>query len=109
MTRAYNIFSNVRLSHPQRGNNAALLDFQSIVRCHISSWSVSCEAALIVVCAFQVVFVLSGYVNPERKELRELGLALGADYRPDWTKDVIVRFSLVPILVTWCAVLTCCP
>ena len=34
-----------------------------------------------------VIFALSGFVNPERSELRDKGLKLGAKYRPDWTDD----------------------
>ncbi|XP_045537004.1 LOW QUALITY PROTEIN: DNA repair protein XRCC1 [Papilio machaon] len=34
-----------------------------------------------------VVFALSGFVNPQRAALRDLALALGARYRPDWTPD----------------------
>ena len=34
-----------------------------------------------------VVFVLSGFQNPFRGELREKALELGAKYRPDWTPD----------------------
>lgn len=31
-----------------------------------------------------VVFVISGYQNPLRAELRNKALALGAKYKPDW-------------------------
>lgn len=34
-----------------------------------------------------VVFVLSGFQNPFRGELRDKALAMGAKYRPDWTPD----------------------
>lgn len=34
-----------------------------------------------------VVFVLSGFQNPFRGELREKALEMGAKYRPDWTSD----------------------
>ena len=34
-----------------------------------------------------VVFVLSGFQNPFRAELRDKALAMGAKYRPDWTAD----------------------
>lgn len=34
-----------------------------------------------------VVFVLSGFQNPFRGELREKALDMGAKYRPDWTPD----------------------
>ena len=30
-------------------------------------------------------FALSGFVNPERANLRQAGLDLGAKYHPDWT------------------------
>lgn len=32
-----------------------------------------------------VVFVLSGFQNPFRGELREKALEMGAKYQPDWT------------------------
>lgn len=34
-----------------------------------------------------VVFVLSGFQNPSRGELREKAMDMGAKYRPDWTPD----------------------
>ncbi|OMO54184.1 hypothetical protein CCACVL1_27989 [Corchorus capsularis] len=34
-----------------------------------------------------VVFVLSGFVNPERSTLRSQGLAMGAEYQPDWNSN----------------------
>ncbi|KAF3839453.1 hypothetical protein F7725_018170 [Dissostichus mawsoni] len=34
-----------------------------------------------------VVFVLSGFQNPIRGDLREKALEMGAKYRPDWTPD----------------------
>lgn len=34
-----------------------------------------------------VVFVLSGFQNPFRGELRDRALEMGAKYRPDWTPD----------------------
>jgi DNA-repair protein XRCC1 len=34
-----------------------------------------------------VVFALSGFQNPLRGELRDIGLKLGAKYRPDWMDD----------------------
>ena len=34
-----------------------------------------------------VKFALSGYVNPERKELRELAEEMGATYSPNWSKN----------------------
>lgn len=34
-----------------------------------------------------VVFALSGFVNPERGDLRSKALQMGAKYRPDWTPD----------------------
>ena len=33
------------------------------------------------------MFVFSGIVNPERRQLRDRVLALGGAYRPDWTAD----------------------
>ncbi|XP_069559857.1 DNA repair protein XRCC1 isoform X1 [Brachyistius frenatus] len=46
-----------------------------------------------------VVFVLSGFQNPFRGELREKALDLGAKYRPDWTLDsthLICAFANTP-------------
>jgi len=34
----------------------------------------------------KVVFVLSGFENPERSNLRDQALEMGALYRPDWSK-----------------------
>ena len=34
-----------------------------------------------------VIFVLSGFQNPERSEIRDMGLKLGAKYRPAWEED----------------------
>ncbi|KAL0984788.1 hypothetical protein UPYG_G00146890 [Umbra pygmaea] len=46
-----------------------------------------------------VVFVLSGFQNPFRGDLRDKALAMGAKYRPDWTPDathLICAFSNTP-------------
>lgn len=46
-----------------------------------------------------VVFVLSGFQNPFRADLRDKALALGARYRPDWTPDathLICAFANTP-------------
>ncbi|KAJ0066607.1 hypothetical protein NL108_015645, partial [Boleophthalmus pectinirostris] len=46
-----------------------------------------------------VVFVLSGFQNPFRGELREKALEMGAKYRPDWTSDsthLICAFANTP-------------
>lgn len=32
----------------------------------------------------KVVFVLSGFVNPLRSDLRDKALKMGAKYKPDW-------------------------
>ncbi|XP_064425703.1 DNA repair protein XRCC1 [Latimeria chalumnae] len=45
------------------------------------------------------VFVLSGFQNPFRGELRDKALAMGAKYRPDWTHDcthLICAFANTP-------------
>ena len=34
-----------------------------------------------------VVFVLSGFQNPLRAEIRDKGCKLGAKYRPEWNDD----------------------
>jgi DNA-repair protein XRCC1 len=33
-----------------------------------------------------VVFVLSGYQNPERGKIRDKAMEMGATYKPDWGK-----------------------
>ncbi|XP_008300233.1 DNA repair protein XRCC1 [Stegastes partitus] len=46
-----------------------------------------------------VVFVLSGFQNPFRGEIREKALEMGAKYRPDWTPDsthLICAFANTP-------------
>lgn len=46
-----------------------------------------------------VVFVLSGFQNPFRGELREKALEMGAKYRPDWSPDsthLICAFANTP-------------
>lgn len=46
-----------------------------------------------------VVFVLSGFVNPERSTLRSQALDMGAVYRPDWTSDctlLVCAFANTP-------------
>ncbi|CAL5044672.1 unnamed protein product [Urochloa decumbens] len=46
-----------------------------------------------------VVFVLSGFVNPERGTLRSQALDMGAVYRPDWTSDctlLVCAFANTP-------------
>ncbi|KAM8927806.1 DNA repair protein XRCC1 [Pelodytes ibericus] len=45
------------------------------------------------------VFVLSGFQNPFRSDLRDKALELGAKYRPDWTPDsthLICAFANTP-------------
>ncbi|XP_077077775.1 DNA repair protein XRCC1 [Siphateles boraxobius] len=46
-----------------------------------------------------VVFVLSGFQNPFRAELRDKALAMGGRYKPDWTPDsthLICAFANTP-------------
>ncbi|CAI0422606.1 unnamed protein product [Linum tenue] len=46
-----------------------------------------------------VVFVLSGFVNPERATLRSNALDMGAEYRPDWGSDctlLVCAYSNTP-------------
>lgn len=43
-----------------------------------------------------VVFVLSGFQNPYRSDLRELGVALGAQYSPDWSTTSTHLICSVP-------------
>lgn len=34
-----------------------------------------------------VVFVMSGYQNPQRANLRDMAIKMGAKYKPDWNDD----------------------
>ncbi|KAK7261866.1 hypothetical protein RIF29_28189 [Crotalaria pallida] len=46
-----------------------------------------------------VVFVLSGFVNPERGMLRSQALEMGAEYKPDWNSDctlLVCAFANTP-------------
>lgn len=46
-----------------------------------------------------VVFVLSGFVNPERGILRSQALEMGAEYQPDWNSNctlLVCAFSNTP-------------
>jgi len=42
------------------------------------------------------VFVLSGFQNPLRADIREIGLSMGASYRPDWCRDATHLICAVP-------------
>ena len=35
----------------------------------------------------KVVFVLSGFENPERSNLRDKAIEMGAVYKPDWSSQ----------------------
>ncbi|KAF2323307.1 hypothetical protein GH714_034544 [Hevea brasiliensis] len=46
-----------------------------------------------------VVFVLSGFVNPDRATLRSQALEMGAEYRPDWSSEctlLVCAYSNTP-------------
>ncbi|XP_054782499.1 DNA-repair protein XRCC1 [Prosopis cineraria] len=43
-----------------------------------------------------VVFVLSGFVNPERSMLRSHALEMGAEYKPDWNSDCTLLVCAFP-------------
>ena len=43
-----------------------------------------------------VVFVLSGFQNPLRSDIREIGLSLGAQYRPDWCSEATHLICAIP-------------
>lgn len=43
-----------------------------------------------------VVFVLSGFVNPERSTLRSQALEMGAQYKPDWNSDCTLLICAFP-------------
>ena len=45
------------------------------------------------------MFVLSGFINPERSILRSQALEMGAEYQPDWNSDctlLVCAFSNTP-------------
>jgi DNA-repair protein XRCC1 len=43
-----------------------------------------------------VVFVLSGFVNPERSTLRSQALTMGATYQPDWNAGSTLLICAFP-------------
>ncbi|KAH1219459.1 DNA-repair protein XRCC1 [Glycine max] len=43
-----------------------------------------------------VVFVLSGFVNPERGMLRSRAMEMGAEYKPDWNSDCTLLVCAFP-------------
>ncbi|XP_027342538.1 DNA-repair protein XRCC1 [Abrus precatorius] len=43
-----------------------------------------------------VVFVLSGFVNPERSMLRSRAMEMGAEYQPDWNSDCTLLVCAFP-------------
>ncbi|XP_061338576.1 DNA-repair protein XRCC1 [Gastrolobium bilobum] len=43
-----------------------------------------------------VVFVLSGFVNPERGMLRSRAMEMGAEYQPDWNSDCTLLICAFP-------------
>lgn len=43
-----------------------------------------------------VVFVLSGFVNPERGMLRSRAMEMGAQYEPDWNSDCTLLVCAFP-------------
>ncbi|CAJ1955178.1 unnamed protein product [Sphenostylis stenocarpa] len=43
-----------------------------------------------------VIFVLSGFVNPERGMLRSRAMEMGAEYRPDWNSDCTLLVCAFP-------------
>ncbi|KAG1330050.1 DNA-repair protein XRCC1 [Cocos nucifera] len=43
-----------------------------------------------------VVFILSGFVNPERSTLRSRALEMGAEYQADWTSDCTLLVCAFP-------------
>lgn len=43
-----------------------------------------------------VVFVLSGFVNPERGTLRSQALEMGAKYEPDWNSGCTLLICAFP-------------
>lgn len=43
-----------------------------------------------------VVFVLSGFVNPERGMLRSRAMEMGAEYQPDWNSDCTLLVCAFP-------------
>lgn len=43
-----------------------------------------------------VVFILSGFVNPERGTLRSQALEMGAKYQPDWNSESTLLICAFP-------------
>lgn len=43
-----------------------------------------------------VVFVLSGFVNPERGMLRSRAMEMGAEYKPDWNSECTLLICAFP-------------
>ena len=43
-----------------------------------------------------VVFVLSGFQNPLRSDIRELGISMGGQYRPDWCPQATHLICAIP-------------
>ena len=43
-----------------------------------------------------MVFVLSGFVNPERGMLRSRAMEMGAEYKPDWNSDCTLLVCAFP-------------
>ncbi|XP_059640884.1 DNA-repair protein XRCC1 isoform X2 [Cornus florida] len=63
---------------------------------NVKSSSLSLDATNFPKLLEGVVFVLSGFVNPERSVLRSQALEMGAEYQPDWNSDCTLLVCAFP-------------
>ncbi|KAE9588041.1 hypothetical protein Lal_00003223 [Lupinus albus] len=86
-------------SEDEKGNEIDTPKKKSKVQTEKSSASTSINSKSINKLLDGVVFVLSGFVNPERGMLRSQALEMGAEYQPDWNSDctlLVCAFSNTP-------------
>ena len=73
-------------------NPCGFLDLLGCLLCLI--WD--CDHSTVFCGQEGVVFVLSGFVNPERSTLRSQALEMGAEYQPDWNSDCTLLVCAFP-------------
>ena len=56
----------------------------------------------------KVVFVMSGYQNPERGQIRDKALEMGATYKPDWTSGCTHLMCVIICIKTMTHDSFCC-
>ncbi|CAL0324138.1 unnamed protein product [Lupinus luteus] len=86
-------------SEDEKGSEIDTPNKKSKVQTEKSSASTSVNSKSFNKLLDGVVFVLSGFVNPERGMLRSQALEMGADYQPDWNSDctlLVCAFSNTP-------------